>query len=111
MRPGLTIDTFALPQSAPDGKPAVQVTIVRDRWAHHVRLSMDEAHDAYAKLGTALGTLKLGKALAAGDDPRAVERMKLARRAVKIGWDCAGVCAVFDITEVEYRCLAQEVAR
>ena len=101
-------EAFAMPRGRPGGLPAVHVTVMHGFAAHHLRLTLDQAQDAHARLGSAIGALLLGAALARGDDPRAAERMKLARRAVKIGWDREGVIAVFDLSIDAYARLVAE---
>lgn len=110
MERSMMIEAFAMPRGKPGGLPAVHVTVMHGFAAHHLRLSLEQAEDAHARLGTAIGALRLGEALGRGDDPRDAERIKRAKLAIRIGLDSAGVCAVFDLTAADYERLATEVA-
>lgn len=110
MKHDLSFEAFAMPRGRPEGAPAVHVTVMHGFAAHHLRMTLEEAESAYAKLGHAIGALRLGAAYSAGADPRAVERIKLAKRAIRIGWDEPGIIAVFGLTEVVLERLVAEVA-
>lgn len=104
MKQGTRFETFAVP----DGPMVLLDANFFGSVAAHWRLTLAEAQDLHARLGTAIGALRLGKALADGSDPRAVEWRKLLLRAFVLDLPEADVCIMFDLTPEQYRQIGRE---
>ena len=109
----LKIEAFAVPRSRDDDHPAVHVSIWQGRLALHQLLSVEQAAAAHKAVGDALTALGLAKSLsqvlAYPSDVKDMERLKRAKRAIKLDVDASAVRLIFDLTEAEHDRLAAEV--
>ena len=109
MECSMKIEAFAVPRGLGGADPAVHVSAYFRGFAMHQRLTVEQAEDAHARLGAAIGTIKLAKALTSDSDPRHQERLYRAKLAIRLGLTDHDVCAVFDLHKDEYARLVQEV--
>ena len=107
----MKFEAFAVPRGRDDDQPAVHVSIWQGRLAVHHRLTVDEAVSVHARIGEAVGALKLGLALGSGADPIADDRWKRAQRAKHLGIDAMAIRAIFDMDADEYAQLMPRVTK
>jgi hypothetical protein len=111
---------FAMPSGAPDGGPGVHMTLRKQGLIIELVAPLKEALKAHARLGSAIATFDVARALTGECDAerrvpdgnpatREQERLYRAKLAVRLGLSGGDIRTVFDLTEAELELLRAEV--